>query len=212
MESYFQLPINVSDKYECGLLYFSTINSVPNINTRNNVFSYVDQGKQLQMPCGAYDLYDIADYLLERLKDCDIKITANNNTLKCVIFCSHTIHFDTECSIGSLLGFQRVKLEANKWHVSENTVNILPLSVIRVECDLIVGSYTNGSPSHIIHEFVPNVPPGHRYIEAPRNVIYFPINKGYFSSVTVKIVDEHGECIDFREENIQLRLHVRKSR
>jgi hypothetical protein len=212
LHSYFQPPIYTSDKYECGLLYFSALNSVPNINATNNVFTYGDEEKQLELPFGTYDLYDIGDYLQEKLTDCEIKIKANNNTLKCELYSTKTIHFDKTYNFATLLGFGKVKLEANKWHVSEKPVNILPLSSIRVECDFIKGSYTNGTPSHVIHEFVPAVPPGHRYIEIPKNIIYFPVNKSSLSSVTVKIIDSHGECIDFREENIQLRLHLRKSR
>ena len=117
-----------------------------------------------------------------------------------------------ENSIGSLLGFSKTKLIANKWYESVNPVNILPVSVIRIECDLVLGSYINGLPSHIIHEFVPNIPPGHQYIEAPKNIIYFPINTKNISSITVKIVNEHGDYIDFRGENIQLRLHLRQSK
>lgn len=212
LESYYHPPLSIGDKYECGLLYFSSINSVPNINASNNTFSYGEEGRQLQIPCGIYDLYDIGNYLESNLADCEIKIEPNNNTLKCLLFCSKTVHFDINNSIGQLLGFRRTKLEANKWHESETPVNILPLSLIRVECDLIHGAYTNGSASHIIHEFVPNVPPGHQYIEVPRNIIYFPINKSNISSITIRIINERGHLIDFKEENIQLRLHLRRAR
>lgn len=149
---------------------------------------------------------------LRNVNDCTIQLKPNNNTLKCSIYCSKTIHFEKENSIGQLLGFGKMILEAHKWHDSENLVNILPLSVIRIECDLIQGSYLNGLPTHTIHEFIPSVPPGHRYIEVPRNIIYHPINRRNISSVTIKIVDGHGNLIDFRKEKIQLRLHLRKTK
>lgn len=212
LESYFHPTLNFAEQYECGLLFFSATNSVSNINTLNNLFIYGDDYKQFQIPTGAYDLYDIQDYLTKKLTDCEIDFKANNNTLKCSMLCSKTVHFEKENSIGQLLGFGKTKLEANKWHESKGLVNILPLSVIRIECDLINGSYINGLPSHIIHEFVPNVPPGHQYIEVPNNIIYFPINKYDIPSVTIKIVDESGNLIDFRKEQIQLRLHLRKAK
>lgn len=212
LESLFHPSLNVGKNYECGLLYFSAINSVSNINSTNNIFSYGDEGKELRIPDGAYDLLDLEDYLSQNINDCTIELKPNNNTLKCSIYCSKTIHFEKENSIGPLLGFSKSKLEANKWHVSESLVNILPLPVIRIECDLIQGSYLNGLPTHTIHEFIPNVPPGHRYIEVPSNIIYHPINRSNISSVTIKIVDNHGNLIDFRKEQIQLRLHLRKAR
>ena len=203
-------PLSLDDSdYECGLLYFSTFNSIPNINEKNNSFSYGDKG-EINIPPGAYEVDDIFDYLKENISDCNLEIKTNNNTLKCSIICDNLINFHHERSIGCILGFPKLQLEPNKWHESPNNVDILPLSVIRIECDLVQGSYTNGQPSHIIHEFVPNVPPGYRIIEAPANVIYFPINKSNISTVTVKLVDVNGDSIDFRKENIQLCLHIRK--
>lgn len=212
LESQFQPPIIVNDKYECGLLYFSVLNAVPNINVKNNLFSYGDEGKQLKIPYGAYDLYDICEYLENEIDDCEIKIKPNNNTLTCSLFCSKVVNFEPRNSVGRILGFPNVKLEPNKWHVSKDPVNIIPLSVIKIECDLVQGSYNNGSPSHVLYEFVPNVPPGHRYIELPQNIVYLPINRNIISTLTVKIVDQHNNCIDFRGEDIQLRLHLRRAR
>lgn len=212
MESYFHPSLNEGDNYECGLLYFSAINSVSNINLTNNIFSFGDEGEELRIPVGSYDLIDIESYLSQNLNDCTVELKPNNNTLKCSIYCSKTIHFEKENSIGQLLGFDKLTLEANKWHDSESLVNILPLSVIRIECDLVQGSYLNGLPTHTIHEFIPNVPPGHRYIEVPSNIIYQSINRSNISSVAIKIVDDRGNLIDFRQEKIQLRLHLRKIR
>lgn len=211
LESQFQPPLTLWEKCECGLLYFSALNSIPNVTALNNIFTYGDDNKQIKIPDGTYDLYDIAEYLETNIIDCEIKIKPNNNTLKCYFYCSQRVDFSVNNSIGQVFGFQNVKLEANKWYESVSPVNILPLSVIRIECDLVQGSYNNGSPSHIIYEFVPNVSPGHRYIEIPKNLIYLPVNKNNISSLSVKILDEYGNYIDFRGESIQLRLHLRRA-
>lgn len=211
LETYFIPPLSIEDNWECGLLFFSTRNSIPNVNTSNNTFAYGDNGETLEIPCGTYDLYDLQNFLEDNVNGCEINIQSNNNTLKCSIYCTKTINFDGKNSIGKLLGFHNKKLEANKWHESETKIGILPLSVIRIECDIVKGSYINGLPSHIIHEFVPNVPPGHRFIEKPKNIIYLPIIKENISRITVKVVDERGQCIDFRGEHILLRMQLRKS-
>lgn len=211
LESHFQPPLSLEEKCECGLLYFSALNSIPNVTARNNVFAYGENNKQIHIPVGTYDLYDIVEYLETHISGCDIKIKPNNNTLKCFFYCSEIVDFSMKNSIGQLLGFQNVKLEANKWYESVTPVSILPLAVIRIECDLVQGSYSNGVPSHIIHEFVPNVPPGHRYIEIPKNIIYLPVNTNNISSLSVRVLDEHGNYIDFRGESIQLRLHLRSA-
>ena len=90
--SYFQPPLHLFDQYECGLLYFSVLNSRP-------------------------------------------KVAVSNSSL----------------------------------------------NVIRIECDLVNGSYCNGSPTHFIHEFVSDTPLGDSYIEIPRNIIYFPIKILYLN-------------------------------
>lgn len=88
-----------------------------------------------------------------------------------------------------------------------NASNIIP--VIRIECDLVHGSYLNGIPTHVIHEFVSN---GFQCLEIPQNIIYYPINKNTISSISIKIVDQFGYYLNFKKDRIQLRLHLRKTK
>lgn len=208
LRSDFIPPLILDDNYECGLLHFYTFNSIPNINENNNVFVYGN--KEIRIPYGTYDLFDLHDYLESKINDCTIIIRPNNNTFRCSLFCSEQINFGVNNSLGPLLGFSKTKLESNKWYESEFPVSIIPVSVIRIECDLVQNSYTDGLPTHIIHEFVPNVPPGHQLIEVPTNIIYFPIKQKLISSITVRILDLKGKLINFRNENIQLCLHLQK--
>lgn len=211
LQTEFNPPLILDDNYEGGLLYFSTFNTIPNINVNNNIFAY-GKDKQIKIPYGTYDLIDLHEYLKSELKNVQLQIKSNNNTLKCLLFCTEPIHFEVKNSIASILGFPHKILESNKWHESVDPVNIIPTSMIRIECDLVQGSYTNGLPSHIIHEFVLNVPPSHQIIEVPKNIIYFPITKKHISSIIVKILDLKGVPINFKNENIYLSLHLRKSK
>lgn len=210
LKTEFNPPLILDTSYECGLLYFSTYNSIPNISEKNNTFSY-GKDKKIKIPTGTYDLLDLRDYLENKLKDCKLQLKANNNTLKCSLFCSEPINFAASDSLGPLLGFSQTLLEPNKWHDADFPVSITPVSLIRIECDFIQGSFTNGLPSHIIHEFVLNATPADRIIETPNNVIYFPVRKRYISSVTIKILDLKGNLINFNNEKIYLCLHLRKS-
>lgn len=212
LESFYAPPLILEDEYECGLVYFSAFNSIPNVDYNNNVFEYGEEKKRILIQPGAYDLQDLYEYLKERVENCELQIKSNINTMTCSLYCTETINFNSENSIGPMLGFSNEKLKANKWHESTESVNILPLSVIRIECDLVQSSYTNGSPSHIIYEFVPNIPPGHRFIESPSNVIYFPVKRKIISSITIKILDLEGNNINFKGETIVLCLHLKKSK
>lgn len=201
--------LQLEGTFECALLYLSTFNSLPNIDCRNNKFYYGEKDVIL-LPEGTYELQDISDYLKSKISGAALKLYCNNNTLKTYIFCTKDIHFEKDDSLGKLLGFDKNTLEAGILHESQLPVNILSTTVIRVECDIVSGSYINGISSHIIHEFALNVPPGYRIIEIPRNVIYFPVNQNNISSINIRILDVNNNLINLREEEIQLYLHFRR--
>jgi hypothetical protein len=188
----------------------STFNSIPNIDKRSNKFYYGENGV-VEIPEGSYELQDIEDYLKSQLSDCSFTLTCNNNTLKTSILCSKNVHFDKEDSIGRLLGFGKETVLADILTESALPVSILSTAIVRVECDIVSGSFVNGKSSHIIHEFVPNVPPGYRIIEIPKNVIYFPVTQKSLSSLKIRILDENDHLVNLRGEEIQIYLHLRKN-
>lgn len=202
--------LELSGEYECGLLYFSTFNSIPNIDERNNKF-YYGNGGVIKIPEGSYELQDICDYLQCNIKNATLKLTANNNTLKTCIFCSEDVYFDKTDSIGKILGFGFETVKANIKTESRYPVNILPTTIVRIECDVVSGSFVNGKASHIIYEFVPNVPPGYRIIEIPKNLIYFPVNQSSITAINIRLLDGENKQINLRGEEVQLYLHFRKN-
>lgn len=195
--------------YECGLLYFSTFNSIPNIDGRNNKFYYGDN-EMIEIPEGSYELQDICDYLKTNIKNTLLKLRCNNNTLKTNIFCSKDVHFNKDDSIGNILGFGMETIKANISTDSQYPVSILSTTIVRIECDVVSGSFVNGKASHIIYEFVPNVPPGYRIIEIPKNLIYFPVNQTSISSINIRLLDADNKEVNLRGEEVQLYLHFRK--
>lgn len=211
LTTYYPNTLQLDGEYECALLHFSTFNSIPNIDKSNNKF-YYGFNEVIEIPEGTYELQDISDYLKSEIKDATIKLRCNNNTLKTTIFCTKDINFIKEDSFRRLLGFNKQILKANKWHVSQYPVNILPTTVVRIECDIVSGSYVNGEPSHIIHEFALNVPPGYRIIEIPKNAIYFPINQKNISCIHIRLIDINNRLINLRGEEVQVYLHLRRKK
>lgn len=208
-------PIDLTDDYECALIDFHSYNSIPNVDYDNNLFHIGD--KVIEIPIGSYELQDIVDYIIEQYKVLDfnksIIIEANNNTLQIEIISSHdTIFFDRKRTIGSLFGFDRLSLNAGIKHLSNQPVSILKVNAIQVQCNIIRGSYMNNSPAHILHEFALDVPPGYKLDVVPNNLIYLPVNVREITHLTIWIVDQEGRLINFRGEEITLRLHLRSKK
>lgn len=205
-------PIDLMDDYECSLIDFHSYNSIPNVDYENNLFHIGD--KVIEIPIGSYELQDIVDYVTSQYKKSNfnktIVIEANNNTLQIEITSSHdSIFFDRKRSIGGLFGFAERTLTAGIKHISNQPVNILKVNAIQIQCNIIIGAYMNNSPAHILHEFALDVPPGYKLDVIPTNLVYLPVNVKEITYLKVWIVDQKGRLINFRGEEITLRLHLR---
>ena len=212
LETQYFPPIELSpDKnYAIGLVEFLTFNSIPNIDVGHNKFHVGD--KELTIPTGSYEVEDIENYLQLALKNTGIKISIkpNNNTLRSEIYCNRDIDFQSDNSIGRLLGFTKRILPAKEvHHVSDIPVSILKVNVLRIECSITSGAYINGQQVHTIHEFFPTVPPGYKIVEVPSHVIYLPVAVRTIDHIQLRIVDQNGELVNFRGEEITIRLHLK---
>lgn len=136
-------------------------------------------------------------------------LLANANTLKCNIKSSMPINFKPNDSIRDILGFDNVLLAEDKVHESSRPVNISEVNVLQIECNIATGSYKNGQPVHMIHEFFPQVPPGFKIVEVPTTIIYSEVNTQTINNITIRISDQKGQLINFRGEEISLRLHLK---
>ena len=140
----------------------------------------------------------------------EIEYEIDLNTFKVTIKTNRRINFGVDNTIGSLLGFRKRMLNADEKSVSDHQVKILNVNTICVDCNLAIGSYLNGEPVHLIHQFNAKVPTGYKIIESPVTILYYPVSVKTINNITVKIIDQSGNIIDFREEEITVRLHLRK--
>lgn len=205
-------PIELDSRheYECGLIDFQSFHSIPNIDIHMNEICIGNS--TVVIPTGIYEIETINEYIQDYFqgRDVSFELKANKNTLHSELNCSHLIDFTGTNTIAPILGFFKRKLEPNQVHISDSLVNIFRVNIVRIECDLIKGSYLNDKKTHTLHEFFPKVAPGYKIIESPRNVIYFPINKTTIESINLSILDQDNNPLNFRGENITIRIHIRK--
>lgn len=212
------LDLSSSGDWEMGFLDLMSYNSIPNVEESLNNALYIGNDIKIDLPTGSYEISDINTYINNEVKSKHPSVTfnlvANNNTLKTEIYCSDIIDFSKQSTIGPLLGFtEKTKLDANKWHVSPSQVTINKVDVIRITCNVVRGSYRDGIEGHVLHEFYPLVGPGFKIVEIPKSIIYLPIFKqNSLSEFNIRLEDQDGRLVNFRGENINLRLHIREKR
>ena len=139
----------------------------------------------------------------------EITFRADRNTMRTIIKCNHPIDFTHPQSIGRILGFLPRVLQPNIEHTSDFPLSITKVTCIRVDCNIIVGSYHGGRQSHTLHEFFPNVPPGYRIIECPRQVVYYPVNTSVLNTIRITLYDQDGRLLNIRGEKLTVRLHIK---
>jgi hypothetical protein len=213
-------------RYEMALVNLETYYSFPNIYATNNNFKYSpDSGATWfveDIPEGCYEITDINEYIQRRMKENEhydmandaytIKIDANSNTLKTVLHIAenYRVDFSVWNSIGPLLGFNRFTYTAG-YTESQNIVDIMSVTNLRVTSDIIGASYSNGTTDNIIYSFFPNVGPGYKIIETPRNLIYLPITLSTISTMETTLTDQDGKLINLRGEELSIRFHIREA-
>ena len=208
-ENYYPPIVLQSDKqYGLGLIGFSSYNSIPNIDESNNVF--VIESKTIHIPKGSYELDAIAEYIREQLDEGAVSVfKANNNTLKVEIKSKYNIDFSVPNSIGSLLGFSSRILESGKLHQSDLPVDIIKVTSVRVECNLVSSAYYGDKLQHTLFEFTPNVDPGYAIIIEPQNIIYLPIHTSIIDNISIRLLDQEGRVVNFQGEKIIIRFELK---
>jgi len=215
------ITLDKGKQWEVALLDFTTYNSIPNITEKvnNKLHFYKEKDKnnrylkfnEVSLITGSYEIDDINKGLQAAMGRDNIKLQANNNVLRSVIKSNYYIDFTQKHSIGSVLGFpsNTTILERNTVYTSPEPVNIIKVNSINITCNIVKGSYRDGTNQHVLHTFYPTVPPGFKIVEKPHNLVYLPVNTSHISDIVLNVLDQDGNLVDFRKEVISIRLHIK---
>lgn len=173
---------------------------------------YCENEETFTIPVGFYELHDIVDILMGQVGPLQISFDKNTSRVHITIADDNvTVDFTQPNSLASVLGFGNVELGARQLHIGQFPVNISAINVIRIDCNIATRSFINEKHTHTIHEFYPDVDPGYKIIEVPKNLIYLPIVERTIQTVHVDVVDDNGNLVDFQGETITCRIHIRRT-
>lgn len=109
---------------------------------------------------------------------------------------------------------------------------IVDLNVIRVNCDIISGSYINGQQSHAIHQFATGttVVKSHKsvkkqpdvnnqsstsdqtIVEIPKNLNYLLVKIKSLRTIQISLVDQSGNPVDIGGGVVFCRINIKKDK
>ncbi len=211
------LDFRSSCSYEIALASLETYYSFPNISSSNchlKITLYT-QTLDINLHTGCYELLDISKEI-QRLvilaggKKSDFELEPNMNTFQSIMTLGEgvTVDFTGENSLRSILGFE-AKVYTNKRNVSKYTVNIMRINSILLHCNIITGSYLNGSEEPVLFSFFPEALPAEKIIIHPSQLIYLPVSMNQIHSLSCWLTDQDCKKIDNRDEILTVKLHIR---
>lgn len=215
------IELNNDKSYEIALVNLETYYSFPNVHKHNNVLFYYTPNdpstpQKVVIPIGSYEIEALNEEIKKQIAKNRgdpnlIDIEQNNATLKCLmkIKPGYKIEFKGNRSLKQLLGFRKKQYNAGN-HIAENIVEIISVDAILIHINIITGSYVDGETTPVIYSFYPNVSPGYKIVENPKNLIYLPVNTKTIKNIKVKVTDQNSELINLRGEEIILKFHLKE--
>lgn len=206
------IKLDKNKKYAIALLNLDTWNSITNISkeNKNNLLHY-GNNEIFEIEDGAYEIESLQN-LLQNSLNFKINITPNLSTLRCKLISEKQIDFSKENSVGEILGFHKKVLPANTLHISDELVNILTVTTIRVNCSIIKNSYLNGIASQILFHMPVLSPPGYRISSYTKDYVYLPLEDSIrvINNITIRLTDVTGNLLQNSSEDWSSVLHLKE--
>jgi len=187
----------------------------------NNTFEYYNgtSWKTVTIPGGAYGVADINDYFQDVMKtngdyttsngedEFYASFSLNNNTqrVRITLSNSYEVRFTNGSDFRLLIG------AAATTYNSTTDLTTLPdinrgITSFNVHLNNISGMIYNGSPSSILFNFIPDVPPGYVTEIKPIKHIWLKVENKLMDRFTVSFTDQRNRPISFFGETVTIVL------
>lgn len=108
--------------------------------------------------------------------------------------------------------FSCALLDCSIVNTNLNENEIIKLSEVHINCDIISNSYINGKQSQIIHQFLTSsLTKNKKLIESPKQLNFFPIKVQRLHCIHISVVDRKGQLIDIKGGNIVCRIVIKRN-
>ena len=224
----FYEPLNIPMEHfeaKLGVKSFSTYNSIPNVvegkNNRIRIKVPGEKYKTFALETGAYELDLISTQIMEwmgvtfpKLQDLEenFKILANYATSKAdfIFKGDYGVDFAVGGSMHELLGFdQNDKIEGTGRYSGKRVVNITNVTQLVFNCNITKCNYINGREMPFLYSCGINVPVGFRLCRELTDITYKGLNTDQISHIRIWVVNEEGESINLRSEDLNVTLSLK---
>lgn len=201
---YPEIELDEQFDYSCCLLDLSIqipsdLRAVLTADNNTLVYYHKDTGGHIEVPTGDHSMLYITNLIQAKMKDLGVSLafTFNRHTMKYQIKTAQYVllDFTKPRSMAEILGFDPQIIQDNVTTVADHSLGSLNVETVRVNCDLVNGSFRDGVSTHTLHEFRPKEFTNYKMIERPRNLIYLPIVKQRINSVHITVTNQNGQPI-----------------
>lgn len=203
-------------EYSCCLLDFSIYNISLNYTfAEKNSFDYISEvgeSRKVTIHKHEYNLPYIMSEVEQNLTKNGGKtqISFDKYKMKFRIQSSAEINLRTDTSIAEIIGYEPQKIEKNTIAEAENSVGQFDVETIRVNCDLVDGSFHDGIRTHALHEFHPKPVSNYKMFEQPQHLIYLPVIRQRINNINVTVTDQDGKLLNLKGGEIHCRLNIKR--
>lgn len=145
-------------------------------------------------------------YIMKMTSSLTVAFSGESSSLKVNFFPEIILDAQNDYSCALLDLFIR----NNSKNENDSTINISGL--LRIDCDIILGSYINGERKHTIHQFVAStsLAKGRTFVETPKHLNYFPLKTKNLRSIQISIVNPKGQLVVLNECDIICRINIKR--